>query len=263
MKTTPRLLGFLLLIAIGIWVVPVLAGDENLRQQADLRQFATATPGSVQLPTSTATATPPAPTATRTPTSQGPALIEAKNPDTNVRSGPDITNDRLGQIQPGERYVVTGRRFKWLRIQYPNTPTGVAWVFEDVVNIIGEADLIPELDLEQLPTIDPTEAANQETLIAATLTPGGVLTLTAQAFVTPQGVFTLDPAATRPTLAPGERLPTFTFPPFTNTPIPIGDIQAPPPSNSNDSTQFAPAIPILGLAALGLLGIFIGIFRRL
>ncbi len=258
-----KFLGTILLIAITIWAIPVLAGNDGEKPQADTRQFATATPGAVQLPTSTWTPEPPPPTATRTPTSQGPAVVEAKNPDTNVRSGPDITADRLGQIQPGERYIVTGRRFKWLQIQYPNTPTGIAWVFEDVVDIIGEESLIPEIGTEELPTINPTEAAQQETLLAATQTPGGVLTLTAEAFVTPQGIFTLDPAATQPTLAPGEPLPPFTVPPFTFTPLPIDELQAPPPTNNSSNARFAPAIPILGLAALGLLGIFIAIFRRL
>lgn len=256
------------IIVVLIWGLnhlnPANAEEVFISPDAVARQQPSGTAGEVILPTSTASPLPATETPTRTPTLAGPALIEARNPDTNVRSGPDISDDRLGQIQPGERYVVLGRRFKWLQIQFPNSPTSIGWVFEDVVNIIGEADQIPEISLEELPTTDPIIAAQQETLIAATLTPGGVLTLTRESFITPEGLFTSPPLIEEQsrTLAPGEVLPTYTFPPFTNTPIPPSSLRA-PDSTSSDSSNFAPAIPALGLIGLGLLGLMIGIFRRL
>ncbi|NDJ85678.1 MAG: hypothetical protein GYB66_07315, partial [Chloroflexi bacterium] len=80
----------------------------------------------------------------------------------------------------------------------------------------------------------------------------------------PQGLFTVTPdSAPQRTLAPGERLPTFTFPPFTNTPIPIAELQAPPSDSSSQDSALAPAIPVLGLFALGMLGLLISVFRRL
>jgi hypothetical protein len=254
-----------LLITWGLFSLRSANADDTLQvPNLIARQQPSATAGDVILPTGTASLLPSTETPTRTPTVTGPALIEARNPDTNVRSGPDISNDRLGQIQPEERYVVLGRRFKWLQIQFPNSPTGIGWVFEDVVNIIGDAALIPEISLEGLPTTDPVIAAQQETLIAATLTPGGVLTLTAASFITPEGLFTTTQSVEEQgrTLAPGEVLPTFTYPPFTNTPPTITNLQ---PSNGSSSTSgdFAPAIPALGLIGLGLLGLIIGIFRRL
>ncbi|NDJ84512.1 MAG: hypothetical protein GYB66_01370, partial [Chloroflexi bacterium] len=112
----------LMAVAIG-WVLQdrrAAAATPSPTPQS-IAQQATATPGSVILPTSTSTAPPATPTETRTPTPAGPVYVEARNPDTNVRSGPDISNDRLGQIQPGERYPVLGRRFRWLQIEYPNT----------------------------------------------------------------------------------------------------------------------------------------------
>lgn len=220
------------------------------------------TPVDVSLPTSTNTAEPPAPTVTRTPTSQGPVLVEAKNPDTNVRAGPDISQDRLGRIQPGERYVALSRRFEWIQIEFPNSPSRIGWVHESVVNFIGDPTEILDIDPEQLPTVDTTLAAQRETEIAITQTPGGIITLTAQSFVTPQGLLTAVQEPTR-TLAPGERLPTFTYPPFTNTPIPVQELQASRVVNQSEGSNFAPAIPVLALAALGLFGLFVGIFRRL
>jgi len=254
-----------LLMMWGLFSLQSVNADDTLQGPNSIaRQQPSETAGDVILPTGTASPLPSTETPTRTPTVTGPALIEARNPDTNVRSGPDIGNDRLGQIQPEERYVVLGRRFKWLQIQFPNSPTGFGWVFEDVVNIIGDADQIPEISLEALPTTDPIIAAQQETLIAATLTPGGVLTLTAASFVTPEGLFTTTQSVEEQgrTLAPGEVLPTFTYPPFTNTPVTISNLQ-PTDRTSSSSGDFAPAIPALGLIGLGLLGLIIGIFRRL
>jgi hypothetical protein len=196
----------------------------------------------------------------------GPALLEARNPDTNVRAEPDITANRLGQIQPGAQYVVRGRRFEWYQIDYPDTPTHIGWVHQSVVNIIGDASLIPEIDPALLPTTDPTLAARQETAIAATQTPGGLLTLTAQVLVTPEGLFTTEPGilgVNVSTLAPGERLPTFTFPPFTDTPISIQELQNVKVTPEDSPTGFPPIIPVLGLGALGLMGLLVGILKRL
>ncbi|MCB9436052.1 MAG: SH3 domain-containing protein [Anaerolineales bacterium] len=248
------------MVFLGGWALSAYVASDASAQGAP-----TATPGAVILPTSTWTPEPPPPTATRTPTDIGPALIEAKSADTNVRAGPGTDTAQIGKIQPGERYIVRGRRFEWLQIDYPLTPTRVGWVYLGVVNIIGDESKIPELGVDELPTIDPAELDAQGTLIAATLTPGGILALTAQASITPQGIFTTTPDGEqqRRTLAPGEVLPTFTFPPFTNTPIPVEQLQAAPVTVDTGNSSFVPAIPILGLASLGLLGLFVAIFRRL
>jgi hypothetical protein len=220
------------------------------------------TPAPANLPTGTITPNPPTGTPTRTPTEAGPALIEAKNPQTNVRVGPDITSDRIGTIDPGTRYVVRARRFKWLRIDFPDAPTGIGWVFEDVVNIIGDPALIPEIAEEDLPTPDLTAAAAEETQLAATQTPGGLLTLTAAVLVTPQGIFTATPQiGDEPTLAPGQRLPTFTYPAFSPTPVPVQDIRD-TVNTDGDDEGIAPLFPIIGLAALGLMGLFVSLLRR-
>lgn len=250
-----------ILVFLGLWSVSGLYRAPNVTAQGE----PTATAGSVILPTATFTEEPPAPTATRTPTDTGSALVEAKNADTNVRAGPGTDTAPIGKIQPGERYIIRGRRYDWLQIDYPLTPTRVGWVYVGVVNIIGDESKIPILGLDELPTVDPAVLNAQNTLIAATLTPGGLLTLTAQASFTPQGIFTATPDAQqqRRTLAPGEILPTFTFPPFTHTPIPVQQLQSRPVATDAESNAFVPAIPILGLASLGLLGLFVAIFRRL
>lgn len=253
----------LLITTVGVMYQWQPVAAEDNRTPTVVAQDDRGTPAPVELPSNTPTATELPPTPTRTPTSQGRAFVEAKFPDANVRSGPGTDFDRLGVIQPGEQYFVIGRRFSWLQIEYPNSPTRTAWVFQDVVNINGDVNLIPDLNQADIPTIDPFLAAEAETLIAATQTPGGLLTLTAQADVSaPQGIFTATPEATT-TLAPGERLPTFTFPPFTNTPIPVDQFQAQTSVTVGEEEPFAPAIPVLGLIGVGIFGLLVGIFRRL
>lgn len=247
-------------VLLGVW--GVAGAEKSLPELSVGDVLQEGTPIQVQLPTGTDTPEPPDATVTRTPTSLGPALIEANGVDTNVRAGPDITDNLVGRIQPGERYQAISRRFEWIRIEYPNSPTRDGWVHQSVVTVIGDG-IIPEISEDQLPTIDATVASQRETEIAITLTPGGIITLTAQAFITPAGLFTTSPNLPTNTLAPGERLPTFTYPPFTNTPIPVQELQVRRNVSQTQSDGFAPAIPILGLIGLGLFGLFVGIFRRL
>lgn len=256
------LLFLLVLIGWGLAQWRPAAANGNTTPTA-IAQDDRATPAPVLLPSNTPTATDLPPTATRTPTSQGRAYVEAKNPDANVRSGPGTDRERVGIIQPGEQYFIIGVYFEWYQIEYPNVPSGAAWVYFGVVDVFGDPNLIPNLAQADVPTIDPADVEQAATLSAATQTPGGLLTLTAAVQFTPQGFFTTTPAATT-TLAPGERLPTFTFPAITDTPIPIEQLQTRPVDvDAENEEPFAPAIPILGLIGLGTLGLLIGIFRRL
>lgn len=266
------MIGFILGLIGGLWGIlnRVNAEDNtptNFAGWQDVNQQATSTPAAVQLPSGTPSAPPATETPTRTPTVSGSVFIEAKNADTNVRRGPDINEDRLGTIQPGTQYRVISRRFQWIQIEYPDTPGRRGWVYQDVINIIGDPNQIPEIDPELLPTIDPTQAAAEETELAATRTPGGFLTLTAAVQITPEGILTLPPTqrSERPTLAPGEKLPTFTFPPATFTPIATDNFQQEPEDNITSvlpGSTFAPIIPIVGLAGLGLMGLLISLLRR-
>ncbi len=264
MKGRLKVIGIVVMLLVGIGVYQNRAAAENRLPDTNsivAQTGPSSTPLPVNLPTSTPTNPPATELPTATATVSGPILAEAKSPDTNVRAEPDISSNRLGLIQPGAQYAVLAKRFEWYQIEYPDTPTRLGWVHESVVNIIGDPAAIPDIAVESLPTTDPTIAAREETAIAATQTPGGLLTLTAQVFVTPAGIFT-QVAGPTSTLAPGERLPTFTFPPFTNTPIRIEELRKSTVTNAN-SSGFAPIVPIVGLVALGLLGLFVGILRRL
>lgn len=250
-----------LLIMVGIgWTRHSTAGVEA--------QDVSSTP--VQLHFATSTPTPPRETntPTRTPTLSGRVMIEALSNETNVRAGPDINDDRLGTIDPGEQYPVVAKRFDWYQIQYPDSPNGMGWVYKEVVTLIGDAEAIPELSLEEIPTIDPAFVNAQEATSNAELTvqsmietPGAVGTLTIEAMVTPTGVFTPGPDGAVPTLEPGAPLPTYTPPQFTNTPIILPKAAA--TSNTSSDGEIPPIIPILALGALGLMGLLISFLRRL
>jgi hypothetical protein len=256
--TRKRLLAAILAALMLAVTIPrahsALSGGES---NAPARQGApTAVP--LQFPTPTATAGPPTETPTRTPTALGRAVVEAISADTNVRGGPDINENRVGQIQPGTLYPVLGKRFNWYQIEYTNSPTGTAWVYFEVVTLTGDPALIPELSLEDIPTVDPAFLAQQQTAEAVANTPGGAATLTAQVLITPTGIFTVVPGE-GPTLVPGAPLPTFTYPPYTPTPVAFPRTNPAPVQSGG----IPPLVPILALGALGLMGLLVALLRRL
>lgn len=219
-----------------------------------------ATPAPVVLPSISPTAVAQfTATPTRTPTPIGPALVEALEGPTNVRAGPDIEAERLGQIFPGETYPVLGRAAGtlWYKIQYPDSPNGTAWVFEQVVRITGNVDAIEEIEVFTQPTVNVNAAVNTQTLEAMAQTPGALETATAQAFAASAMVIqgTLPPTETP---AP---LPTFTYPPG---PVAQATTVIPPAASTQaESSGLPPIIPIIALGSVGGLGLLIGILRRL
>ncbi len=231
-------------------------------------QQPTSTPVPVILPTGTATLSPPTQTPTVTPTSQGPAVVEALTAQTNVRSQPDINSERVGQINPGQTYAVVGRYFEWYQLDYPDNPSGsnIGWIHQSVVQLIGDVNLIPNLDPNQIPTENPAVAGQQETQLAITATPGIFQTQTLQALITPTGVFTVEgqlPPDSQPIAGTTDPqfLPTFTFPPFTDTPLPIADLTT-PRSTAASGSAMPPIAPIAGLIGLGGLGLLVSLLRR-
>jgi len=220
------------------------------------------TPTPVQLTFPEATQPPlaaPSASPTRTPTVVANNFVEALANDTNVRAGPDIDAERVGLIYPGTQFQVIARRFEWYQIQFPESPTGSAWVHNSVVSLTGNAADIPEVELDQIPTIDPAFIAAQATARFVRETPGALATLTAAVAITPTGVFTPAPGEIS-TLDPSAIPPTFTEPPYTNTPIVI---PRGAPVSTGSAGGVPPIVPILALAALGLMGLLVALLRRL
>lgn len=269
---TQRLMRFLWLILCGvlIFAAPHLS---NAQQQS--------TPIPVQPPTATATPPPPTEPPTRTPTSEGPASVEALNEGTNVRSQPDIGSEVVIQIAPGAQYPIIGRYFEWYQIEVRDASAGIGWIHQSVIRILGDERLIADLSVEQIPTDDPILEQRRLTAEAITATPGAVLTQTALA-LTPAAPSagdgglqsqiqdfggTLPPVAGNAGSIPNPnngtagapRLPTFTFPAETPTPINLVEISV---SNATDAEGLAPIVPIMVLMGIGFLGLIIALLRR-
>ena len=212
-------------------------------------------------------------TATRTPTPQAQALLEAKEL-ANVRADASTEADQLGTIRAGEFFNVIGRYARWIQFEYPQSPNGRGWVYDELVTITGDTASIPVIDLDALPTSDPAAAAASQTLIAVTQTPGGVLTATAVArdavtapvssvggIISTQGV---------PGEIAVEILPTFTYPPgvVALAPTPIQDDESAsvedrqPGAASSGDIGMPPLTPILILGGIGLLGLAVSSIRR-
>ncbi len=261
----------LILVALFIWLV----GDGLGLVLA--QEPVTSTPVRAELPTLAPPVIEAAVTATpsRTPTPEGQVLLEAKADagDVNVRAEPDISAERLGSIRAGRTYQVFGRYFRWLQFQYDDAPAGPVrgWVFDELVDIIGDPNAIPNLQ----PDESAPPAANIAPEEALALTPGGALTATASVRILtlPGAELSSSGAQQSAARAAGEEsavqpLPTFTYPADLAVSAPnaasldrVNDTAA--RSRPVDSPDGLPPIgPIILLGAMGLLGLAVSSLRR-
>lgn len=239
-----------------------------------LRQAPTATPAQVDLfsvaPTQEQLDLEDTPTWTPTPLSI--AQLEALEA-ANVRAQPDPNAELLGQIRPGEYYNVIRRYYRWLEFQYDQSPTRRGWVFEDLVQILGDSSVIPVVESldEEVGAVDDLNST--ATALVVTQTPGALLTATAvarggAAASAPQSDFSI--AQITQEMIVGEALPTFTYPPGIAALAPTEAAAAAAPAEApGEQTLNLPApgdlppmLPIAALSLLGLLGLMLSSFRR-
>lgn len=236
-----------------------------------------ATPIRVVIPTSTlpsteisiATSTP-----TATSTEEGPIMMEVRVgvEGANIRSEPDPEADQVGTIAEGESYRVLGRYFRWIQFETDNSPTGRAWVFDELVQIIGDESEIPNIDPFSAPTDVPQVAAATLTWAAITQTPGSVLTATAQSRIISAPTSGSGDPEINSSAQTSASLPTFTPPANLVLQVPTEvdgflPTSTPEPdalSNALDiaqSTEIPPIVFIAGLGGLGILGILMAVLR--
>lgn len=239
----------------------------GIRSLAQVRQSPTPiivnliTPTPASLQQSVATVTP-----TFTPTPKGPVLLEAKESagNVNVRAEPDPNAQRLGGISFGTQYPVLRQYFSWYELQYDTSPNGRAWVYGELVDIVGdvaEITVIEVLDAQATEISDEVQAT--ETWEAITLEPGGVQTATANARV-----------LAVPTVIQAEEIvesvleatpmPTFTYPPDVVAVAPTTSIRDAPisPQNNGQPDRLPPLFPILLLGGSGIIGLLLNSLRR-
>lgn len=266
--------GILIVIValIGMTLMTTVLADDN---EPSFEQVAVSpTPFRASIPTVAPPSTvgvveTPRPTAT--PTDEGPPQLEAKESAgaVNVRAEADPEAEILGRIRFGERYTVTGRFYRWLQLRFEPSPTRIAYVFEDLVDIIGDEGAIPDLTI--LPTADDPAARATETWQAIETVPGGDLTVTAEARVlaggdAPEAAVGVDVVSQ---VEPTSILPTFTYPPNVIALAPteslLIDVSPTPDPAGLDlavSGGVAPLVPILFLGGLGVVGLLISMLLR-
>lgn len=238
------------------------------------------TPDRVVIPSATSPPTDGAPPTevppTFTPTNQGPPQLEARANagNVNVRIEPDPEGNIVGTISNGEFFTVTGRYYRWLQIRFEASPSRSAYVFEELVDIIGDEANIPDLTESARPTADSSALDATSTVAAMQETPGFELTITADARIldAPSGATSGEGQVEgngSDDAAMSGPLPTFTYPSNlvaqAPTDIPIESVTATPdPSRVNLSVQngVPPLLPIMVLAGIGIMGLVIGGFRR-
>jgi uncharacterized protein YraI len=164
------------------------------------------------------------PTVTSSPF--GPmATVNLDQEQINVRAGPSQDYPIVGVLEQGEKVPALGRSVggDWVEIAYPVVDGGVAWVYAYLVTISGG----------ELPIIVPPP------------TPSPQVTPTIDPTLAAQLIFEIGPT----------RLPTFTQPPPVEMPT---YTQAAAISVSGGLPM---GFIIIGLAAVGLFGLLISVFR--
>lgn len=243
------------LLLLFVWIMGVHAGDVEAQ--------ASPTPVVIELPTQAALPTEvmistvtPTPTATM----ENPVSLVLNAESANVRTLPDVEDGALiGTLEPQVEYIVTGRYFSWYQFFFEGSPNGRAWVYGDLVDILGNQVLIPEIDPFAAPTA-----------------PAGILG------TTPDPNVTEDPSSSRAveldTTSGGgvnlpSILPTFTYPAeyaaVRRSPTPSGIVMPTPTPDTVTEIltvvaegNLPPVVPITLLLIGGLLGLFVAFLRR-
>ncbi|RME75756.1 MAG: hypothetical protein D6784_07320, partial [Chloroflexi bacterium] len=78
------------------------------------------------------------------PADDGPQ-VTAPPGGVNVRSGPDVSFDRLGRLEEGQSAAVTGQNEAgdWWQIEFAAAPNGKGWVAAAVVDFSGDPRAVP------------------------------------------------------------------------------------------------------------------------
>ncbi|MCS7062187.1 MAG: SH3 domain-containing protein, partial [Anaerolineae bacterium] len=73
------------------------------------------------------------------------AVLKAGNEFVNVRAGPALTFNKLGEVKPGQRVTVRGKTADglWWQISWPDAPNGTGWVYADYLDLAGDVNNLP------------------------------------------------------------------------------------------------------------------------
>ncbi|MBK7455050.1 MAG: hypothetical protein IPJ46_15420 [Anaerolineales bacterium] len=104
----------------------------------------TSTPAPTATPTAVSTVAAPTPAASLTATPLQMSL-RVKDEIVNCRFGPGINYVTVNELHQGQSARVTGRidSSDWLYVRDPGNPGGFCWLSASVIELDGQADLLP------------------------------------------------------------------------------------------------------------------------
>ncbi|MDQ7024800.1 MAG: hypothetical protein Q9P01_05925 [Anaerolineae bacterium] len=177
------------------------------------------------------------------------------------------TGTYLGSLEIGQQYPITGQYFSWIQFEYPPSPNGLAWVYNQTVRVVGDVSEIRIISNPNAANASPEE--NQTaTSQAELLTPSIAETASAEARILIVPTLNATTSGSQ-----GNFPPTFTPPPDVVLRMPTqipNDVATPSPTPSLvdsavslvSNRRIAPIVPIVLLAGFGLLGLMISLIRR-
>ncbi|MBI3360706.1 MAG: SH3 domain-containing protein [Chloroflexi bacterium] len=160
------------------------------------------------------------------PTLGGP-FVEAIE-RVNLRTGPGTDYDLIGVLIAGQPAAALGRSpgGTWIEVYYPGAPNSKAWVFADLVKLNGTTrDKLPTVEPPPTPTLQATPTLGANLTVGAP-TPGGPTHVPS---------YTPPPPYIEPTFLPAEGV--------------------------TERAGFPPALLIIGLFLLGMIGLLGSFFR--
>ncbi len=192
---------------------------------------------------------PPTSTATNSPTPSPAVRLRARSTagNINVRSLPNLESEILGIIVDATEFQVLRNYYRWYEFRYDASPNGRAWVYGDLVEIIGDGSLIEVID-DASDIERPGQAQNllgggadaeSERTIAISTVRADLALLVELAEIT--------------------ALPTFTRP--APTPASVTQHIQIEAGNQNPFPNIPPLLPIAVMGGLGLLGLLISAIR--
>jgi len=199
-------------------------------------------------------------TPTFTPTPVGIVRLEVREESgsINVRTEPGPEADRLGEISFGTLYPVYRQFYSWYEIEFELSPNRRGWIYGEFVDIIGDPNEIEFIeDFNWATPQGPSGSSPTETSESgdgdASSTP--VTRQIDAPIITESANVNETPSDQNP-------LPTFTYPPDTNSQSPVRSQVARNPNTDTSTNQRPPLLPILLLGGAGIVGILFDSLSR-
>lgn len=103
------------------------------------------------------------------------SVVGLVNGEINIRYGPGVDYPVVGRLQAGDRLQITAYHttFPWVQVRFEESPTGFAWVANEIIEIQGDIYSLPAIGTTDfnLPTLTPTPSVLQASSINGDVVP--------------------------------------------------------------------------------------------